>query len=154
MRHFLIVAAIAATSLLAPVARAADDDILAVDYKDLPKLWTQVSGTVRGESDFPLKYRGGCARFSFIVEKNGQVSTIKMISAFPGSDFADIATRMIKRWRFEPTALNKARTPAYTEQIVVFVQPGAEKVLGSNRRAKIDKDAIAQQCMHAENAIK
>lgn len=136
-----------ASSFVAPVAHAADDEIIAVDFTELPKLWKRVGGSNTGELLFPPKYRAGCARFSFIVESNGEVSTIKVLGSFPDFEFGEVARKMVKRWRYEATPLNKDRMPAYTEYNMVFVAPHADRVLGSNRREKIDKAAVANQCM-------
>ena len=141
---------LAAVLLLATsAALAADDEVIAVDYDDLPKLWKRVAGSNDGELIFPPKYRAGCARFSFIVEANGQVSTFKVLGSFPDFEFGEIARKTSKRWRYEPTTLNKDRTPAYTETTIVWVAPGADRVLGSNRREKIDPVAVRNQCMLA-----
>lgn len=130
-------------------ALGADDEIIAVGIDDLPKIWTRVAGNFNGDGIFPNRYRAGCARFSFIVEANGEVSSFKVLGTFPDSEFGEITRRVAKSWRFEPTALNKARTPAYTEHTIVWVKPGADKVLGSNRKAKISPDAVRNQCMLA-----
>jgi hypothetical protein len=142
-----IVALIALAILLVPASvRCAEDEVISVGYADLPKLWTQVRGNTRGDLVFPAKYRVGCARFSFIVEADGAVSTIKILGTFPDSEFGLVAERMLKQWRFEATALNAERTPAYTEHTMVWVAPGADRVLGSNRREKISPNRVANQC--------
>jgi hypothetical protein len=134
-------------SAVAVPSRAADDEILSVTFTELPKIWKRVAGTDEGELRFPAKYRAGCARFSFIVEADGTVSSFKRLGTFPNFEFADAAQGMVEGWRFEPTELNAERLPAYTEHTVVFVAPGADRVIGSNRREKISPQAVANQCM-------
>lgn len=138
---------LAAALLLAAPAHAADDEVLSVTYENLPKVWTRVAGRDEGELRFPAKYRAGCARFSFIVEADGRTSSFQMLGTFPNFEFGDAAREMVEGWRFEPTPLNAERLPAYTEHTVVFVAPGADRVLGSNRREKISPRAVANQCM-------
>jgi len=131
---------------LAPAfAGSADDDIIAVEYAELPKLWTQVGGDTPGESDFSLRYKAGCARLTFIVEASGTLSTIRILGTFPDDEFGDIAEGMLKSWRFEPTELNAERVPAFTEHTIVWVAPGAERPVG-NRSEKISPEAVAKEC--------
>jgi hypothetical protein len=141
--------ALLATVLLTAGAptRAADDEVLSVRFDELPKVWTRVAGRDEAELDFPAKYRAGCARFSFIVEADGRTSSFKLLGTFPNFEFGDGARDMVEGWRFEPTTLNAERLPAYTEHTVVFVAPGADRVIGSNRREKISPSAVALQCM-------
>lgn len=126
---------------------AADDDLIAVAYENLPKLWTRVAGSTTNTAAIMHTYRAGCARFSFVVEKNGEVSSFRVLGAWPESAYGDVAAKLVRFWRFEPTALNKQRLPVYTEHTLVWIEPGYERPLGTNTRAKVDRDGIAAQCM-------
>lgn len=145
IRHAAILLAVA---LVIPARPAfASDEVLSVAFENLPKVWRRVAGRDEGELRFPAKYRAGCARFSFIVEADGRTSSFKLLGTFPNFEFGDVAREMIEDWRFEPTALNAERLPAYTEHTMVFVAARADRVLGSNRREKISPQAVANQCM-------
>lgn len=130
-------------------AATASDEVLSVAFENLPKVWKRVAGRDFGEFDFPAKYRAGCARFSFIVETDGTVSSFKLLGTFPNFEFGEAAREMVADWRFEPMPLNAERLPAYTEHTVVFVAPSADRVIGSNRREKISPQRVANQCMLA-----
>jgi hypothetical protein len=147
MRNPGILALLAAAAAVDADPAAASDDVLSVSFENLPKVWTRVAGRDEGELRFPAKYRAGCARFSFIVESDGSVSSFRRFGTFPNFEFADAAQAMVEGWRFEPTPLNAERLPAYTEHTVVFVAPSADRVIGSNRREKISPQAVANQCM-------
>jgi TonB family protein len=136
-----------AFALLTPApARADSDDVLSMQYADLPKAWTRERGRDQGESMFPPKYRAGCARVSFIVERTGKISTIKVLGTYPDTIFGDVVRDMLKSWRFQPTAINAQRMPVYTEHTFVMVAPKADRVIGSNRREKISPTRVANQC--------
>jgi hypothetical protein len=141
--------ALFAVALVVPAAPsgAAADEVLSVAFENLPKVWRRVAGRDEGELRFPAKFRAGCARFSFIVEADGRTSSFQLLGTFPNFEFGDAAREMVEDWRFEPTALNAERVPAYTEHTMVFVAPRADRVLGSNRREKISPQAVANQCM-------
>lgn len=146
MRHPRLLMLFAA-GLLAAGPLTASDEVLSVSFENLPKVWKRVAGSDEGELRFPAKYRAGCARFSFIVESDGSVSSFKRLGTFPNFEFGDAAQAMVEGWRFEPTPLNAERLAAYTEHTVVFVAPSADRVIGSNRREKISPQAVANQCM-------
>jgi TonB family protein len=147
MRSIVATAAVVLGLALGSLSAAADDDeVLAINPQDLPKLWTKTSGAREGEAFRGLKYRAGCAAVGFIVEPNGKLNDIKVLRAWPDAGFGDAAIDMYKSWRFEPTTMNKDRMAVYTIHTVIFQVPGAEKVLGSNRRARLDPDAIAARC--------
>ena len=144
----LVVFALGASS-----AHASDDDIIAVQYSDLPKLWRQVAGKTEAPPMVTRDYRAGCARFSFIVEQNGGVSTFKVLGTFPEPEYGDMARKLVEHWRFEPTALNRQAVPAYTEHTLVWVSTGLEQPLGTHLREPFDRDGLAAQCMVAAHAV-
>ena len=127
-------------------ARASEDEILAINAVDLPKLWTKTSGVSVGEALGRMKYRAGCAAVSYIVESTGVMSSIKVLRSWPDSGFGIATENMLKAWRFEPTAANRARQPVYTVELFLMTIPGAEMDTGSRIKKKIDPDAIAGYC--------
>ena len=127
-------------------AWAQDDEILAINADDLPKLWTRTGGSDQGDLFGRIKYRAGCASVGYIVESNGTPSSIKVLRSWPDLGFGAATEDMVRSWRFEPTRGNPKRLAVYTVQLFVLTIPGAAMDTGSRIKKTIDAEAVAQQC--------
>lgn len=123
-----------------------DDEVLAISPDDVPKLWTLVKKDPQIRLDNPSKYRAGCASFAYIIESNGKTNGVSVMRAWPDNEFGDAVARYVRRWRFEPTAANKAKQPIYTVQLYTLTLEGAEKELGSHIAPKVDTEELAKLC--------
>lgn len=65
----------------------------------------------------------GCATVSFVVEKDGSTSTIKVQKVAPEGDLGKIAASAAKSMRFEPTISNSGRDRVFSWLIFPFNLP-------------------------------
>jgi hypothetical protein len=77
-----------------------------------------------------------CAAVSFVVEKDGSTSTIKVQRVVPQGDLAKIAQSMAKNIRFEPTLSNAGRDRVFSWLIFPFNLP----------QDAAARTAVMQQC--------
>jgi len=100
--------------------------------------WVLIHSSV--EADVPNIARNisapGCAAVSFVVEKDGSTSTIKVQRVVPEGDLARIAHSMAKNLRFEPTVSNAGRDRVFSWLIFPFNLP----------QDPAARSAILQQC--------
>lgn len=150
-----------------PGAVVADDDgeLIAVQPEQLPLLWTKTRGslpspweTFSGANDRSTKcvavphprppvdgdreeLCGVCVAVGFIVEPDGSVSNVRALREVPKNPFTRHVVTDLRRWRFEPTARNAARTAAYSYLVYTHVM--------HSPMASIDEawlDALARSC--------
>lgn len=65
----------------------------------------------------------GCATVSFVVEKDGRTSTIKVQKVAPEGDLGKIAASAAAHLRFEPTVSNSGRDRVFSWLIFPFNLP-------------------------------
>jgi outer membrane biosynthesis protein TonB len=65
----------------------------------------------------------GCATVSFVVEKDGSTSTIKVQKVAPEGDLGKIAASAASHLRFEPTVSNSGRDRVFSWLIFPFNLP-------------------------------
>ncbi|HEU4663619.1 MAG TPA: energy transducer TonB [Dokdonella sp.] len=116
----------AALALSSAVAFAQSDAPPRVVVPDkLAGYWTLVNASV--EADVPIMARNisspGCAAVSFVVEKDGHTSTIRVQRVVPAGDLAKVATSMATNMRFEPTVTNAGRDRVFSWLIFPFNAP-------------------------------
>jgi outer membrane biosynthesis protein TonB len=126
----LACAASAAAQSVAPVRVVKPDN--------LAKYWVMVNASI--EADVPNIARNisspGCAAVSFVVEKDGSTSTIKVQHLVPAGDLAGIAMSMAKNMRFEPSVSNAGRDRVFSWLIFPFNLPAGAAA----------RTAVMQQC--------
>jgi outer membrane biosynthesis protein TonB len=87
--------------------------------------WSLINASV--EADVPIMARNisspGCAAVSFVVEKDGRTSTIKVQRVVPDGDLSKVAYSMAKNMRFEPTVSNAGRSRVFSWLIFPFNLP-------------------------------
>jgi hypothetical protein len=100
--------------------------------------WVLITSSV--EADVPNIAKNisapGCAAVSFVVEKDGSTSTIKVQRVVPQGDLAKIAQSMAKNIRFEPTLSNAGRDRVFSWLIFPFNLP----------QDAAARTAVMQQC--------
>lgn len=100
--------------------------------------WVLIKSSV--EADVPNIAKNisspGCAAVSFVVEKDGSTSTIKVQHLVPQGDLAKIAESMAKNMRFEPTVSNAGRDRVFSWLIFPFNLP----------QDAAARTAVMQQC--------
>lgn len=65
----------------------------------------------------------GCATVSFVVEKDGSTSTIKVQKVVPEGDLAKVAASAAAHLRFQPTIANSGRERVFSWLIFPFNLP-------------------------------
>ena len=109
---------------LVPVA-AAQETPRSVTPETLAKYWVLIESTL--EASVPLGGKGmdqpGCATVSFVVEKNGKASHIKVQKVFPPGDLGDVAASAVASLEFEPTIANAGRDRVFSSLIFPFNLP-------------------------------
>ena len=87
--------------------------------------WVLLSDSV--EADVPNIAKNisvpGCAAVSFVVEKDGSTSQVKVQRVVPAGDIGRIAQSMATHMRFEPTVSNSGRGRVFSWLIFPFNSP-------------------------------
>lgn len=118
-----------ATILIAPVlasAQSMDKSPPRVIQTDqLSKYWTMSNTTV--DAEVPNYGRNmnqpGCATVSFVIEKNGTTSDVKVQRVVPEGDLGKVAKSVATSLRFEATALNAGKDRVFSWLIFPFNLP-------------------------------
>jgi hypothetical protein len=96
-----------------------------VPSEQLDKYWVMTSTSV--DADVPNFGRNmnqpGCATVSFVVEKNGTTSTIKVQRVVPEGDLGKVAKSVAAGLRFEATAVNAGKDRVFSWLIFPFNLP-------------------------------
>jgi hypothetical protein len=66
-----------------------------------------------------------CVAVSYMIEKNGTTSRVKLERAVPQGPLAKVAVNVVKGMRFAPTAQNAGKEPVYTYVVIPFNLPVA-----------------------------
>ena len=124
LRFLSAVTFVAASSLV-----AAQDQTppRVIPSEDLAKYWVMTNTSV--DADVPNFGRNmnqpGCATVSFVVEKNGTTSMIKVQRVVPEGDLGKVAKSVAAGLRFEATALNAGKDRVFSWLIFPFNLPSA-----------------------------
>lgn len=96
-----------------------------IPSEQLDKYWVMTATSV--DADVPNSGRNmnqpGCATVSFVVEKNGTTSTIKVQRVVPEGDLGKVAKSVAAGLRFEATALNAGKDRVFSWLIFPFNLP-------------------------------
>ena len=96
-----------------------------VASEQLDKYWVMSATSV--EADVPNVGRNmnqpGCAAVSFVVEKNGTTSTIKVQRVVPDGDLGKVAKSVASGLRFDATAVNAGKDRVFSWLIFPFNLP-------------------------------
>jgi hypothetical protein len=118
-----------AVFLIAPVvasAQSMDQSPPRVIQTDqLSKYWSMSNTTV--DAEVPNYGRNmnqpGCATVSFVIEKNGTTSNVKVQRVVPEGDLGKVAKSVAASLRFEATALNAGKDRVFSWLIFPFNLP-------------------------------
>lgn len=119
MKRILVLTSALALSACNSTSNVEDLELQPVDFvgnkNALEKMW------VVSKNDYPRypidaarKGISGCVDFSFVINSEGKAQNIKVIKTVPDSTFIRSATKSLKNFRWQPTALNPVRQPAIT----------------------------------------
>jgi len=93
--------------------------------EQLSKYWVMTNTSV--EADVPNFGRNvnqpGCATVSFVIEKNGTTSTIKVQRVVPEGDLGKVAKSVATNLKFEATVVNAGKDRAFSWLIFPFNLP-------------------------------
>jgi len=107
--------------------------------EQLAKYWVMTSTAV--DADVPNFGRNmnqpGCATVSFVIEKNGTTSGIKVQRVVPEGDLGKIAKSVAAGLHFEATALNAGKDRVFSWLIFPFNLPADPAA----------RTAVMQQCV-------
>jgi hypothetical protein len=96
-----------------------------VPSEQLAKYWTMTNTSV--DADVPNFGRNmnqpGCAAVSFVVEKNGTTSNIKVQRVVPEGDLGKVAKSVAAGLHFEATVLNAGKDRTFSWLIFPFILP-------------------------------
>ena len=122
LRRVIAVLAMA-TSTVAVAQSDAPPRVVVPDK--LAGYWALVAASV--EADVPIMARNisspGCAAVSFVVEKDGRTSTIKVQRVVPEGDLGKVAKSVAAGLRFEATAHNAGKDRVFSWLIFPFNLP-------------------------------
>ncbi len=79
----------------------------------------------------------GCAAVSFVIEKNGSTSTIKVQRVVPDGDLGKVAKSVAANLHFEATAVNAGKDRVFSWLIFPFNLPAD----------KAGQTAVMQKCL-------
>jgi outer membrane biosynthesis protein TonB len=121
-RSFALLALLGCGSAL---AQSTDTTPRVVAPEKLASYWTMIHSSI--EADAPNYGRNvqqpGCAAVSFVVEKDGRTSTLKLQRVVPEGDLGRIALSAASNMRFEPTVTNAGRDRVFSWLIFPFNLP-------------------------------
>lgn len=122
-----------ACAVLSPVAYAQKVP-RSVAPDDLAKYWVMMNSSVEGDAPIGGKNLDvpGCASVSFIVEKNGSTSNVKVQKVEPVRDLGPMAASIAKNLKFEPTIANAGLERVFSSLIFPFnlpPDPEARKII-------------------------
>ena len=128
----LLIAAIACVAI-SPLAYAQKVP-RSVAPDDLAKYWVMMNDSVEGDAPIGGKNLDvpGCASVSFIVEKNGRTSNVKVQKVEPVRDLGPMAASIAKNLKFEPTISNAGLERVFSSLIFPFnlpPDPEARKII-------------------------
>ncbi|MDR2012961.1 MAG: energy transducer TonB [Rhodanobacter sp.] len=119
---------IAAVIVLTSAASAfAQSDALprVVAPEKLSQHWVMIPSSI--EADAPNYGKNildpGCAAVSFVVEKDGSTSTVKVQRVVPEGDLSKVAASAAAHMRFEPSVANRGRDRVFSWLIFPFNLP-------------------------------
>lgn len=117
--------ALVATLISATAIAQSTEAPKVVAPEKLSGYWVLLNDSV--EADVPNIAKNisapGCAAVSFVVEKDGSTSQIKVQRVVPAGDLGRIALSMAKHMRFEPTVSNSGRSRVFSWLIFPFNSP-------------------------------
>lgn len=118
---FSLVALAAATGVLAQ--STLPPRVVAADR--LAKYWVMDVSSVQADAPNYGKnvHQPGCATVSFVVEKDGGTSSVKVQKVVPEGDLAKVAASAAQHLRFEPTVANSGRERVFSWLIFPFNLP-------------------------------
>jgi hypothetical protein len=131
-------------SLMLLALAAAPHDLPAPAPREIPSerlanYWIMDPATVAG--DVSNSARGidvpGCAAVSFVVEKDGTTSQVRVRRVEPAGDFGPIAKSIAAGLRFDPTPFNAGRERVFSWLIFPFTLPAEEAA----------RAAVMQRCV-------
>ena len=106
-------------------AAHAQDVPRSVTPETLAKYWVLIESTL--EASVPLGGKGmdqpGCATVSFVVERNGKASHIKVQKVVPPGDLGSVAASAVASLELEPTIVNAGRDRVFSSLIFPFNLP-------------------------------
>lgn len=133
-----LIAVVVAAALLPAVAHAQQAP-RSVTPEALAKYWQLIGSSL--EASVPLGGRGldvpGCATVSFVVEKTGRTSHIKVQKVEPPGDLGGVAASAAASLEFEPTVTNAGRDRVFSSLIFPFNLPSDPA----------ERTAIMQKCV-------
>jgi hypothetical protein len=122
-RIALVVAGVVASSLACAQMDQTPPKVVASEQ--LAKYWVMTNTSV--DADVPNFGRNmnvpACAAVSFVVEKNGTTSNIRVQRVVPDGDLGKVAKSVAAGLRFEPTAVNAGKSRVFSWLIFPFNLP-------------------------------
>ena len=133
---------IAAALLIAPLVASAQSmdqsPPRVIQTEQLSKYWTMSSTSV--DAEVPNFGRNmnqpGCATVSFVIEKTGTTSNVKVQRVVPEGDLGKVAKSVAASLHFEATALNAGKDRVFSWLIFPFNLPADPAA----------RTAVMQQC--------
>ena len=124
MRLCLVLVAILASSLAA--AQSMDQaPPRVIQSEQLNKYWVMTNTSV--DADVPNFGRNvnqpGCATVSFVIEKNGSTSNLKVQRVVPDGDLGKVARSVASNLHFEATVVNAGKDRVFSWLIFPFNLP-------------------------------
>ncbi|MBX3692167.1 hypothetical protein [Dokdonella sp.] len=130
---------LAAGLALVPALAIAQQAPRSVTPEALEKYWVLIHASVA--ADVPLGGRRmtepGCAAVSFVVEKNGRTSNVKVQRVEPPGDLGTVAASAAAGLEFEPTISNAGRDRVFSSLIFPFNLPADPEA----------RSAVMQKCV-------
>ena len=137
-RLTLIAAALLTAPLVASAQSMDQSPPRVIQTEQLSKYWTMSSTSV--DAEVPNFGRNmnqpGCATVSFVIEKTGTTSNVKVQRVVPDGDLGKVAKSVAASLHFEATALNAGKDRVFSWLIFPFNLPADPAA----------RTAVMQQC--------
>ncbi|HXR62844.1 MAG TPA: hypothetical protein VN720_04775 [Rudaea sp.] len=90
-----------------------------------------------------------CVAVSYVIEKNGTTSHVKLERVIPPGPLGKVATNVVKGMRFAPARDNVGKDPVVTYVVMPFNAPGAESTAAADRA---ERKRVIEPCNLADSA--
>lgn len=88
-----------------------------------------------------------CAAVSYVIEKNGTTSQVKLQRIVPEGDLGKVAMSVATHLHYKPSDQNVERNPVFTYLIVPFNLPEATALIaGDKARVDTEREQIVAAC--------
>jgi len=119
------------------IGAANDDSLVFAGPEMLENYWVEIK---RAKPNFEAAKRskGGCVAIGFIIESDGNTSTLSVIGSFPSDALDEALVDSLRRTHYRPAERNPGRNPVFTVIVTgMYKQVGRLRDIDIELQAKV-----------------